>query len=106
VEDQSGYFAKLAGLVSVACFVLNILMLGQIFNIEPSDRAFLVWGMFALLLAYACEVQLLLAAGILCVIGFLSARMGTWSGIYCNHWGQRTFFRRVSSERRRAMVLG
>jgi len=88
-KDRSGYFAKLAGLVSVACFVLNIAMLGEIFNIAPSDRAFLVWGVFAVLLAYACEVRLLLAAGILCLIGFLSARMGAWSGIYWVYFGER-----------------
>lgn len=88
-KDSSGYFAKLAGLVSVASFVLNIVMLGQIFNIAPSDRAFLAWGLFAGLLAYACEVRLLLAAGILCLIGFLSAQIGTWGGIYWLNFGQR-----------------
>ncbi|MBI3597536.1 MAG: DUF2157 domain-containing protein [Nitrospirae bacterium] len=88
-KDQSGYFAKLAGLVSFACFVLNISMLGQIFNIAPSDKAFIVWSAFALLLAYSCEVRLLLAAGILCFIAFLSARMGTWSGIYWLYFGER-----------------
>ena len=88
-KDRSGYFAKLAGLVSVACFVLNIAMLGEIYNIPPSDRAFLVWGAFALLLAYACEVRLLLAAGIVCLAGFLSARMGAWSGIYWIDFGER-----------------
>jgi hypothetical protein len=88
-RDQSGYFAKLAGLVSFACFVLNISMLGQIFNITPSDKAFIVWAAFAALLAYACEVRLLLVASILCVIAFLSARMGTWSGMYWIHFGER-----------------
>lgn len=88
-KDPSGYFAKLSGLVSVACFVLNISMLGQIFNIAPSNRAFLVWGVFAGLLAYACEVRLLLAAAILCLIGFLSAQMGTWGGIYWLDFGER-----------------
>ena len=88
-KDRSGYFAKLAGLVSVACFVLNITMLGQIFNLAPSDRAFLVWGALALLLAYACEVRLLLAAGVLCLTGYLSARMGTWSGAYWIYFGAR-----------------
>lgn len=88
-KDRPGYFAKLAGLVSFACFVLNISMLGQIFNIAPSDKAFLVWAAFALLLAYACEMRLLLAAGILCFTAFLSARMGTWSGMYWLYFGER-----------------
>jgi hypothetical protein len=40
-KDSSGYFAKLAAMVALACFVLNLIMLGQIFNITPSDKALL-----------------------------------------------------------------
>jgi len=88
-REQTGYFTKLAALVSFACFVLNISMLGQIFNITPSDKALIVWGAFAFLLAYSCDVRLLLAAGILCVIAFLSARTGTWHGGYWVNFGER-----------------
>jgi uncharacterized membrane protein len=88
-REKTGYFAKLLGLVSFACFVLNLSMLGQIFNITPTDNALVVWAALALLIAYACDVRLLLAAGILCVIAFISARTGTWSGIYWIHFGER-----------------
>lgn len=88
-RDSSGYFTKLAGLVAFACFVLNISMLGQIFNITPSDKALLPWAAFAFLLAYACDLRLLLAAGILCLIAYVSARTGTWSGMYWLHFGER-----------------
>jgi len=88
-RDSSGYFVKLVALVAFACFVLNIVMLGEIFNITPSDKALVVWAAFAFLLAYALDVRLLLAAGILCVIGFLSARTGSWSGMYWLSFGQR-----------------
>lgn len=88
-KEKTGYFAKLVGLVSFACFVLNISMLGQIFNISPSDNAFIVWGAFAFLLAYTCDIRLLQAAGILCVIAFVSARIGTWSGMYWLSFGER-----------------
>ena len=88
-KEKTGYFAKLVGLVSFACFVLNISMLGQIFNITPSDNAFIVWGAFAFLLAYTCDIRLLQAAGILCVIAFVSARVGTWSGMYWLSFGER-----------------
>lgn len=87
-KEKTGYFAKLVGLVSFACFVLNISMLGQIFNITPSDKALLVWAAFGFLLAYRCDIRLLLVAGILCVIGFVSARVGTWSGIYWLSFGE------------------
>src|SRR5581483_6132115 len=84
-----GYFTKLAAMVAFACFVLNIAMLGQIFDITPSDKALLPWAAFALLLAYACDLRLLLAAGILCLIAFISARTGTWSGMYWLYFGER-----------------
>jgi len=88
-KDPSGYFSKLAGLVTFACFVLNITMLGQIFNITPSDKAFLPWAALAFLLAYAFDLRLLLVAGILCMIAFVAARTGTWGGMYWLSFGQR-----------------
>lgn len=88
-RDASGYFTKLVGLVAFACFVLNISMFGQIFNITPSDKALLVWSALALLLAYAYDVRLLQVAGVLCIIAFVSARVGAWSGMYWIHFGER-----------------
>jgi len=88
-RDSSGYFAKLAALVTFACFVLNISMLGQIFNITPSDKALLPWAALAFLLAYAFDLRLLLVAGILCMIAFVAARTGTWGGMYWLSFGER-----------------
>ncbi len=88
-REKTGYFSKLLGLVSFACFVLNLTMLGQIFNITPSPNAFLVWALFAFLLAYASDARLLLAAGIISMAAFLSAQTGTWNGCYWIHFGER-----------------
>lgn len=88
-RDATGYFTKLAAMVAFACFVLDISMLGQIFNITPSDQALLPWAALALLLAYACDLRLLLAAGLLCLIAWVAARTGTWSGVYWIHFGER-----------------
>lgn len=88
-KDSSGYFAKLAAMVAFACFVLNLTMLGQIFNITPSDKALLPWAALALLLAYALDLRLLLVAGLLCLIAFLAARVGVWGGVYWIHFGER-----------------
>jgi uncharacterized membrane protein len=88
-RDATGYFTKLAAMVAFACFVLNVAMLGQIFNITPSDKALLPWAAFALLLAYTCDLRLLLAAGIICIIVYTAARFGTWSGMYWIHFGER-----------------
>lgn len=88
-RDDSGYFTKLAALVAFACFAINIALLGQIFNITPSDKALLPWAVFALLLAYSCNLRLLLAAGLLCIISWIAARTGSWSGMYWIHFGER-----------------
>lgn len=88
-RDATGYFTKLAAMVAFACFVLDVAMLGQIFNITPSDKALLPWAALALLLAYACDLRLLLAAGIICIIAYTAARFGTWSGMYWIHFGER-----------------
>ncbi len=88
-RDTSAYFTKLAAMVAFTCFVLNVYMLGQIFSITPSDKAFIVWAAYALLLAYACDLRLLLAAGILCLVAFVAARTGTYSGLYWLHFGER-----------------
>lgn len=88
-KDHSGYFTKLAAMLAFACFVLNIAMLGQIFNIVPSDKALVPWAALAFLLAYSCDLRLLLAAGILCVIAYLSARTGAWGGVYWLDFGER-----------------
>lgn len=88
-RDASGYFTKLAALVAFACFVLDLVMLGQIFNVTPTDKALLPWAALAFLLAYACDLRLLLAAGICCVIAYVSARVGEWGGLYWLDAGKR-----------------
>jgi uncharacterized membrane protein len=89
MRDGTGYFAKLAAMVAFACFVLNIMMLGAIFNITPSDKAFVVWAAFAFLLGYVADLRLLLGMGIVCVVAFVAARTGTISGMYWLHFGER-----------------
>ncbi len=80
-HDASGYFARLAALLAFACFVLNVVMLGQIFNITPSPQAFFVWAALALLLAYVCDLRLLLVAGLVCATCFVTAWINVWSGL-------------------------
>ncbi|GGW52455.1 hypothetical protein GCM10008111_05610 [Alishewanella tabrizica] len=80
--DHTGYYAKLAALVSFAAWVLNIVMLGSIFNLPVSPNAFAVFALYAFLLAYALNVRLLLAAGMLCSYLFIGARFGSWMGSY------------------------
>lgn len=88
-REHSPYFTSLIGLVAFAAFVLNLNLLGSIFNINPSQNAFLVWGTFALLLSYTHDLKLLLVSGIICLLTYCSATMGTWRGVYWLSFGER-----------------
>ena len=63
-RERTGYFASLLALVTIACFVLDLSALGTIFNLMPSPNAFLAWGAFGLVVAYAYGLRLPLAAGV------------------------------------------
>lgn len=88
-RETTLYVAAIVGLVAFGCFVLNLVVLGTIFNINPSPQAFLPWAAFAFILAYAYGLRILLAAGILSLAGWLSATMGTWGGCYWLSFGER-----------------
>ncbi|WP_019028005.1 DUF2157 domain-containing protein [Colwellia piezophila] len=88
-QEKNSYFSKIAALVSLSCFVLNLSMLGQIFNITPSPNAFVIWAAFSFTLAYACNARLLLFFGIVCVSSFIAMKMGSWSGMYWISFGER-----------------
>ena len=88
-KERTLYFAAIIGLVAFACFVLDLSMLGQIFSITPTQNAFLVWAAFAFLLAYTYGVRILQVAGILSLMGYLAATVGTWRGCYWLSFGER-----------------
>ncbi len=88
-REKTLYFASLAALVALACFVLNISLLGSVFNIRPTQNALLPWAAFAFILAYTYHLRLLLAGGILCFLGYMSATVGTWKGLYWDDFGER-----------------
>lgn len=86
--DSSGHYAKLAGMVSFASWVLNIIMLGSIFNITPSPNSFAVFALYGFILAYLLQVRLLLAAALICSFIFIGAKFGTWMGSYWIYVGE------------------
>lgn len=89
-REQGGlYFTSLAALVAFACFVLNLSVLGHIFNIVPSENAFLVWAAYGLILAYSYDLKLILVAALTSLMGYLAAAVGTWSGVYWLSFGER-----------------
>ena len=88
-REKTLYFASLISLIAFTCFVLNLLVLGTIFNITPSQNAFLAWGGGALIFAYHYGLRLQLVVGMTCVLGYLAATVGTWSGCYWLSFGER-----------------
>lgn len=88
-RDSTGYYAGLAAVLALVCFVLNLTMLGRIFNIAPSDKALPLWGAMALLLAYQCRWRLLLSTALLCFGLFIAARISALSGWHWSEMGER-----------------
>lgn len=88
-KERTPYLCTIIALVALACFVLNLTMFGQIFNITPTQNAFLVWAVFSLIMAYAFKIRLLLVAAIISLTGYLAATVGTFSGCYWLSFGER-----------------
>jgi uncharacterized membrane protein len=88
-REKTLYFASLVALVAITAFVLDLSMLGQIFTITPSQNAFLAWGAFALLLAYAYGLKVPLVAGLASLAAYFSATIGAWRGVYWLSLGER-----------------
>lgn len=80
--DTALYFAKLTALISFACFVIDVSLLGTLFNLPASSLALALFSAYAALLAYALNIKLLLAVALLCVFAFIGAQTATWSGGY------------------------
>jgi len=79
-RERTLYYASLLSLATFGAFVLNLSVLGSIFNLTPSRNALLAWGTFALLLAYTYRLRLPLAAGLVCLVSYLAATFSSWWG--------------------------
>jgi len=63
-KERSGYIASLLATVAAIAFLTNLSVLGWLYNLPDSRMAFLVVGLFALLLAYGYALTLPLIVGI------------------------------------------
>jgi uncharacterized membrane protein len=82
-RERTLYYTSLLAVVVFIAFVLDLNVMGAIFNMTPSHNAFLAWGLFALALAYAYRLRLQLAAGVVSLAIFLAACLmilggGSW----------------------------
>jgi uncharacterized membrane protein len=77
-RERTLHVAGILGLVAVACFVLDLNVLGATLNLTPAPGAFLAWSAFAGLLAYAYGLRLLLVVAISGFTVYFSSQVSTW----------------------------
>lgn len=88
-RERTLYFTALVGLVAFAAFVTNLFVLGKIFNLAPSQHAFLAWSGFALALAYSYRLRILLVAGLVCLGVWVAGSVVAWAGGWWGDFGLR-----------------
>jgi uncharacterized membrane protein len=88
-RERTLYFTGLLALLAFASFVMNLAVVGSIFNIVSTERALLAWGAFALLLAYRYGLRLQLALGLLLSMGYGAAMVTAHFGYRWFDFGQR-----------------
>jgi len=76
------YYVALLGVATAVAVVLGLSALGRILNAVPSPQALLVWGAFAVLVAYAFGLRLLLGAGLVLLCVWTAAILLTWKGFF------------------------
>lgn len=79
-RDRSGYFAGLAGLFTLAAFVVGVLVLGDLFGMVPSPHPFLAWAVVGVALGYGQGLRLPLALGLAAALFWSGAAPMDWSG--------------------------
>jgi uncharacterized membrane protein len=79
-RERTRYVTGVIGVMTVAAFVLDLGALGEIFNMVPTANAFLAWGAFAIVLAYAVRLRWLLVIGLIGLTMWFGATVVVWTG--------------------------
>ena len=80
-REKTLYVAAILAITATAAFILDVSIVGVIFNMRPSPVAFALWAAFALLVAHAYGLRLLLAGGLVMAMVFLCMIAGRAAGI-------------------------
>jgi hypothetical protein len=80
-REKTLYVASILAITATAAFILDLSVVGVIFNMRPSPLALASWGAFALIVAYAYGLRLLLAGGIAMAMGFLCMVAASAAGL-------------------------
>jgi hypothetical protein len=76
------YYPALLSLMAGVAFCVGLSSLGVVMNLAPSPHALLAWAGFAMLVAYAFGLRLLLMAGLLLLAAYSAALATTLRGGY------------------------
>jgi uncharacterized membrane protein len=79
--EPTRYIAAVLSLIAAASFALNLSGVGTLFNMIPSPLILAVWAAFALAVAYAYGLQLLLAGGVAAAMGYVMSAVAAATGI-------------------------
>ena len=88
-RERTPNYTFLLSTISVAAFVLNLSMIGEMFNLTPSAWALLAWGVYAVALAYHFQLKLLLAGGLASLACFAAGSFTSWFGLDWLTFGER-----------------
>lgn len=80
-REKTLYVASVLALVSGVAFVLDLTVLGAIFNMRPTPWVLLPWAAFALLVSRAYGLRLLEAAGLVLAASLVNALVAEAAGI-------------------------
>jgi hypothetical protein len=69
-REPTRYVASVLSIIAAAGFALNLGVVGDIFNMTPSPHILIGWAAFALAVAYAYGLRLLLAGGLAAAMGY------------------------------------
>ena len=79
--EPTRYIAAVLSLIAAASFALNLSGVGAIFNMIPSPMILVAWAAFALAVAYAYGLQLLLACGLAAAMGYALSAIAAAAGL-------------------------
>jgi uncharacterized membrane protein len=84
------YYVGLLVLAAGVTFVMELSTLGSVLNLVDSPHILLAWGLFAVLVAYAYGLRLMLGAGLVLLCVYTAALVLSFQGYYWAGFMQRT----------------
>lgn len=89
---KTTHYTSLAVLVAIACFVVDLQVVGEIYNVTPSPYALLAWGLFGLFLAYRHDLVIVLGLSLIALIAFVAGFFIDLSGFEWPNAGRLEYY--------------